>query len=100
MEILPLGISSEPQSAAPQNIRDAARQFEALLISQLLRAARENGGSGGWLGTGEDRSTESMAEFSEQHVAELLSRSGGLGLARLIESGLSRSSSSEPLPGN
>lgn len=76
--------------------RGAAEQFEALLIGQLLRAARESPGSGGWFGAGEDRSGESMAEFAEQQVALLLSRSGGLGLARLIEQGLTRSNSSPP----
>lgn len=76
--------------------RGAAEQFEALLIGQLLRAARESSGAGGWLGTGEDRSSESIAEFAEHQVAVLLSRSGGLGLARLIENGLTRNSSGQP----
>lgn len=79
-----------------QNERAAAEQFEALLIGQLLRAARESSGSGGWLGTGEDRSSESIAEYAEQQVAGLLSSSGGLGLARLIQQGLTRNSSSRP----
>lgn len=75
-----------------RNERAAAEQFEALLIGQMLRAAREASGSGGWLGTGEDRSTESIAEFAEQQVAGLLSRGGGLGLARLIAQGLKTTS--------
>lgn len=79
-----------------RNEREAAEQFEALLIGQLLRAARESSGSGGWLGTGEDHSSESIAEYAEQQVAGLLSSSGGLGLARLIEQGLTRNNSNPP----
>ena len=36
--------------ADPAKIRDAAQQFEALLIGQILRSARESGK--GWLGSG------------------------------------------------
>ena len=44
-----LGLPAAPAAGdgrAPDKVRDAAQQFEALLIGQMLRAVRE---SGGWL---------------------------------------------------
>jgi flagellar protein FlgJ len=70
---------------SPERVRDAAQQFEALLVAQLLRSARES--SGGWLGGG-DSAGDCATEFAEQHLATVLSRAGGLGLASLIAAGL------------
>ncbi len=68
-------------------IRDAARQFESVLIGQMLRSMRQGGG---WLGTGEDATSESIMELAEQQFAQVLATKGGLGLASLVVEGLSR----------
>jgi Rod binding domain-containing protein len=70
----------------PANARDAAQQFEALLLAEIMRSERESGN--GWLGTGSDATGEGAIDFAEQQLALLLSRNGGLGLAGLISSGL------------
>ena len=70
----------------PANAHDAAQQFEALLLAQIMRSERESGN--GWLGTGSDATGESAIDFAEQQLALLLSRYGGLGLADLISTGL------------
>jgi Rod binding domain-containing protein len=64
--------------AGPSRIRDAAEQFEALLMGQILRSARESNGG----------SNDCATEFAEQHLAAVLAKSGGLGLGRLIGQGL------------
>jgi Rod binding domain-containing protein len=69
---------------SPTKIRDAAQQFEALLIGQLLRSAHENGG---WLGTS-DPSSDCATEYAEQQFATVISQNGGLGLSDLICQGL------------
>lgn len=69
-------------------VEQAAQQFEALLLSQMLRSAREAGGAGGWLGS-EDGVSAPLLEMAEQQVAALLASAGGLGLAALVVSGLS-----------
>jgi len=74
------------EAPRPANARDAAQQFEALLLAQIMRSERESGN--GWLGTGADATGESAIDFAEQQLALLLSRQGGLGLAGLISSGL------------
>jgi peptidoglycan hydrolase FlgJ len=73
----------------PRTIHDAAQQFEALLIGQMLRTAREAGSGEGWMGTGEDSTGTSIMEFAEQQFAQLLSNGGGLGLSKLVTEGLS-----------
>lgn len=67
-------------------IKDAAQQFEALLIGQMLRTIRESGG--GWLGTGEDAASESATGMAEEQLARALTAQGGLGLASLAVEGL------------
>jgi flagellar protein FlgJ len=70
----------------PAKVHDAAQQFEALLIGQMLRTERESGN--GWLGSGGDPAAESATDFAEQQFASLLAKQGGLGLATLIAKGL------------
>jgi flagellar protein FlgJ len=72
----------------PAKVRDAAQQFEALLIGQILKSVRESGA--GWLGSGSDSSSDCATEFAEQHLATTLAQQGGLGLADLISKGLRR----------
>ncbi len=73
----------------PKKIQAAAGDFEALLIASLLKSMRE-GGSSGWLGTGEDKASESLIEIAEQQLAKLVAAQGGLGLARMVSHGLSQ----------
>ena len=77
------------KSADPAKVRDAAQQFEALLIAQMLRGIREGGGS--WLSSGADSAGGCATDFAEQQFATVLSRQGGLGLASLIAEGLNGS---------
>jgi Rod binding domain-containing protein len=64
----------------------AAKDFEALLVGQMLRSVREEGS--GWLGTGDDQASSSAFGLGEEQLARALTNGGGLGLARVIEAGL------------
>ena len=75
------------KSEDPAKVHDAAQQFEALLMSQILRSARE---SSGWLGDDADSSAECATDYAEQQFAAVLAQQGGLGLASLIAKGLER----------
>ena len=75
----------------PSKVRDAAQQFEALLIGQILRSVRE---SGGWLGTS-DPSGDCATEYAEQQLAAVIAQRGGLGLADVIARGLDPDGSQE-----
>jgi Rod binding domain-containing protein len=85
-------LNSTAQPAAnPSKIADAAKQFEALMLGQILKTARESS-DGGWLGTGEDHSGELALDLAEQQFAQAMSARGGLGIAKLVTAGLDRHS--------
>ena len=69
----------------PAKLKDAAQQFEALLLGQILRNVREAAGS-----ENGDEAATCATEFAEQQFALVLARQGGLGLAALIARGLER----------
>ena len=86
------GMPVKPDTSSPEKIKETAGQFEALLIGQMLKSMRESSSSGGWLGSGEDSAGSSMMELAEQQLSRMLASQGGLGLAKLVQQGLSRKS--------
>jgi Rod binding domain-containing protein len=99
LKLMPLGTLSPAVAPGPATTKDspeaiakAAAQFEALLIANVLKSARESDGDDGWLGGGQD-SDSGLSSLAEQQLAQNLAASGGLGLSRLITAGLTRSSS-------
>jgi Rod binding domain-containing protein len=100
MSIEPMHFSSVTQTAAtmgppkkdtPAKIRQAATDFEALLLGQMLKSAREASG-GGLTGDGADDSQENstLVELGEQQFAQALASSGGLGIAKMVITGLAK----------
>lgn len=83
-----LSVSSKD---SPEKIRDAATQFESLLIGQILKAAHEDEG---WLGTGDDQSAGAAMGMADEYFAKAMAARGGLGLAKTIAAGLTQAASS------
>jgi flagellar protein FlgJ len=83
----PATIGSDP--SRPANLAEAAAQFEALLLGQLLRAMHDPA-SAGWMGTGDDQAGATMLEVAQEHLARVLAAQGGFGLARMVVQGLER----------
>jgi Rod binding domain-containing protein len=73
----------------PKNLAEAASQFEALLVAQMLRSMRESS-EGGWLGGGGDPSGSALTEMAEEHLAKAITSNGGLGLAKVIRDQLAK----------
>jgi Rod binding domain-containing protein len=71
----------------PEKIHDAASQFEALLIGQILKNAQEENQQG-MTGDGEDDSAASTLDIANDFFARSLASKGGLGLANVIAKGL------------
>lgn len=71
---------------SPEKIRQAAAQFESLLIGQVLKSMHEE--DGGWLGTGEDQTASSAEGMADEYLAQAMSKRGGFGLARSVSAGL------------
>ena len=91
--LIPIGLSDAAAGSvtptakdSPEKIKDAAHQFEALLISQMMKSMRES--EGGWMGTDEDDASSSAMEYAQEMFAQSLASGGGLGLANLVAKGL------------
>ena len=82
----PPGGAAETPKDSPAKIQDSARQFEALLIAQLMKSMRDS--EGGWMGTDGDDASASAMEYGQEMFAQSLSANGGLGLAQLVAKGL------------
>jgi Rod binding domain-containing protein len=70
-------------SKNPTKLAEAAKQFEALMITQMMKSAREASGSG-WLSDGDETGEDTATGMAEEQFAQALARSGGLGLAKMV----------------
>lgn len=91
----PVGIGAATMAPQPdqqdKKTVKAAKDFEALLISQMLKSMRSE--KSGWLGSGDESdedSNDAILSLGEQEIAQALSAGGGLGLAKTIEAGLTK----------
>jgi Rod binding domain-containing protein len=83
-DVTSLGLKAKD---SPEKILNAAKQFESLLVAQMMKSMQDN--EGGWLGT-EDQSASAAMEYGQEAFAQAMSASGGLGLAKTIAAGLER----------
>jgi len=72
----------------PAKIRESAKQFEALMIGQMLKSMHDS--EGGWLGTGGDESSSAAMEYAQESFAQALASRGGLGLAAVVVKGFEK----------
>lgn len=76
----------------PSKIHEAARQFEALMIGEMLKSVRE-ASSEGWLGSGGSEASDSALGMAEGQFATAIANGGGIGLAHMIERSLTKQTS-------
>ena len=82
MAAAPVALSEPRAQDDPAKIRDAAQQFEALLIGQILKDISASAGNGG-LGD-PDAASGSMLEMANESFARAIAARGGLGLAEMV----------------
>jgi Rod binding domain-containing protein len=70
-------------SRDPRRIADSAKQFEAMMISQMMKVAKGDG-------SGEDDSANALGDMAGEQFAQLLAANGGVGLAKLVTQALDR----------
>ena len=75
-------------SEGPGKAASAAKDFEGLLIAQMLQSIREQGS--GWLGGGDDDASATAFGLGEQYLAGAIAAGGGLGLGKIIERSLTQ----------
>jgi len=78
-------LTRQQPSDGKNKVAGAAKDFEALLIGQILKSSHEDGG---WLGTDDDDAGEAAVGLGEEQLARTMAGSGGLGLSKLIEAGI------------
>jgi len=86
-----------PVEKAPSKLSGAARQFESLLIGEMLKSARESN-LDGWLGSGSDSGGESAMSFAETQFAQAIASQGGFGLAKTVERAVSDETQKKAAP--
>src|SRR4051794_32257491 len=86
MRITPDSSVGNVESAAKQRdskLVDAAQQFEAMLMQEMLKPLRA--GQDGWAGeSNDDSAADTISSFGTEAVAKAISRGGGLGIAREV----------------
>ncbi len=80
-------IKRQVKSNDPAALKAAAQQFEALFLQIVLKSMRDATPKGGLFDSEQSRMYESLLD---QQMSQVLAANGGTGLARLIESQLSR----------
>jgi flagellar protein FlgJ len=85
---------SASSSRSPEKIREAATQFESLMIGQVFKTIHED--DEGWLGTGDDQSASSAMSMADDYLAQSISKGGGLGLAKMIARQLGDANAADP----
>jgi Rod binding domain-containing protein len=78
-------LDGSSRTDSPAKTREAAEQFEALLIASMLQTCRQGDA---WFGSGGDSASDTALGYAEEHFARALAAQGGLGIARLVLAGL------------
>ncbi len=82
---------------SPEKIKNAASQFEALMIGQILKTAHGDSDDGG-LGGDTDPASASAMDFANDYFARAMAAKGGFGLTNMIVAGLSKQATPAPDP--
>jgi len=89
-------LGAAPASPSPAKLHEIAQQFEALLIGEMLKGVREAAKDSGMDGEDdEDPAGESATDLAQTQFAQAIAAQGGLGLSRLIETGLAKDSENQ-----
>lgn len=84
--------ASLPADNKPAKLAEAAKQFEALMIGELLKAADGDGST--WLGDDADNASQTAMSMAQTQFAQAMASRGGFGLAGTIERAMTKPPSS------
>jgi Rod binding domain-containing protein len=89
------GVASTHKVDSPEKIKDAASQFEGLMIGQILKAAHGDTDEGAFGGEADPASASAM-DFANEYFARAMAAKGGLGLSNMIVAGLQKNAPPAP----
>jgi len=87
------GIANSHKADSPEKIKDAASQFEGLMIGQILKAAHGDSDEGAFGGEADPAAASAM-DFANEYFARAMAAQGGLGLSKMIADGLQKQATS------
>jgi flagellar protein FlgJ len=83
-------ITSEPATAAEvqkqAKLVDAAQQFEATMLQELLKPMQHGQSSWGGEEKSDDTGSDTLSSFGTEAIAKAISKGGGFGIAKQIVS--------------
>src|SRR5512135_678963 len=88
-------VATARKKDSPERIKDAASQFEALMIGQILKAAHGDSDEGAFGGDADPASASAM-DFANDYFARAMAAKGGLGLSNMIAAGLQKQAAPAP----
>jgi Rod binding domain-containing protein len=91
--LLDAGAALTPDKT-PNKLTGAARQFEALMIGELLKSAE--GEKSTWLSDDADDASETAMDMARTQFAQAIAAHSGFGLANSIERAMTKSASAMP----
>ena len=71
-----------------KDTKSAAREFEAMMIGELMNSAFSSDQVG--LDGESSSCAQTMLDFGREHLSRVIAEGGGLGLGKIIESGLAK----------
>lgn len=90
------GLRRLSKESSPEATKEAARQFEALFVQQMLKSMRDATPKGSMFDSDETRMYQSLLD--QQMSMQLSTRAGGIGLAKVIERQLNAGKTEVKLP--
>ena len=84
--LLATGSLTQSHGIDRAQLADAAKQFEAIFVRQMLAAARKTQFGGDMLGS---EGLQTFRAMQDEHFADIASDTGAFGLAKMIETQLS-----------
>lgn len=80
------GVSSTPIVEAQRQAKlvDAAQQFEATMLQELLKPMQHGQSSWGDEEKSEDSASDTMSSFGTEAIAKAISKDGGFGIAQRV----------------
>ena len=95
--------SGSSSTAGNSRLSHAAVEFESVLLGQWLQSAQKSFATVPGSEEDEDAGGDQMLGFATQQLAQSIARSGGLGIARIVEHALEKSAGvpgTRPTQGN
>jgi Rod binding domain-containing protein len=71
-----------PNGDQSKKVAEAAKQFESILMNEMLKSAHA--------ADGDDDQDTAISDYGQQQFAQALAERGGLGIAKIVVAGLEK----------